>query len=188
LELSDPSHNLMEQTVTDLQDITQAYLQSILHYDPATGVWTWRYRAECPPKWNKRWAGKKAGGLNADGYLMIRINGRYLYFAHLLAFIYMEGRIPAHQVDHEDRDPSNCRWGNLREATPNQNGYNKKLQPNNTSGHKGIDWHKAAKKWRVRIKMNGREYHLGLFAKLEDAVAYRKTVAEDFHGEFTRHA
>ena len=39
----------------------------------------------------------------------------------------------------------------------------------NTSGFKGVDYDKATKKYRARIKYEGHRYHLGLFHTAEDA-------------------
>jgi hypothetical protein len=177
----------MEQTVTNLQDITQAYLKSILHYDPETGEWRWRWRDDVPLKWNRRWAGKEAGTISRWGYRIITINWK-LYRASRLAFMYMEGEWPPHEAEHKDpTDRSDDRWESLRKSTRSQNLFNRRIQRNNTSGCKGVDWRKRDRTWRVRIKINGKVTVLGYFKRLEDAIARRKAVAEELHGEFVRH-
>lgn len=37
--------------------------------------------------------------------------------------------------------------------------------------HEGVHWHKLAGKWRAQITFNGKTKHLGLFVKLDDAIA-----------------
>ena len=67
-----------------------------------------------------------------------------------------------------DYEPSNCRWvskyvqmGNTRNAGKNP----------------GVSWHSLRNKWRARIKVKGRELHLGLFSNYEDAVKARQNAA-----------
>ena len=51
----------------------------------------------------------------------------------------------------------------------------------NTSGTTGVDWFRRKGEWRARITLKGKTYHLGLFDKLEEAVAARqKAEAELF--------
>jgi hypothetical protein len=58
----------------------------------------------------------------------------------------------------------------------------------NSSGAKGVNWFAKAGKWRARIKVNGKEHHLGLFAEKSDAMAaYAKAAALHF-GQFARAA
>lgn len=58
-------------------------------------------------------------------------------------------------VDHINNTGDN-RACNLRWATRSENGINKSIQKNNTSGHQGISWHETMKKWRTRMKVNGK--------------------------------
>lgn len=91
------------------------------------------------------------------------------------------------QVDHRNGDGLfNCKE-NLRSATHAQNMHNR-IYPhkNNKLGIKGVCWHKANKKFRAQIRVNGKKIHLGLFNVMGDAdSAYRKA-EEKYFGEFTR--
>ncbi len=40
---------------------------------------------------------------------------------------------------------------------------------NNTSGYKGVSYHKKSQKWQAAIQVDGRKKHLGVFATAEDA-------------------
>lgn len=164
--------------------ITQEYLRSILHYDPVTGIWLWRWREGVGRGMNERDAGNAAGTIK-DGYLVIMIDGRQLR-AHRLAFIYMEGREPIGHVDHHDTNRSNCRWKNLREATVSQNRCNTNKRKDNTSGVKGVSWHSQAQKWRARIQINGRATLIGLFDTIEEADAAYRAKATELFGAFAR--
>jgi hypothetical protein len=128
----------------------------MLRYDPETGVFYWRKKTS-----KKTVIGKEAGGKNVAGYIVIGIAGK-IYYAHRLAWIYMTGNCPS-QVDHADNVKTNNRWKNLRAATHQQNVLNAKRAKNNTSGRKGVTWHKAAKKWSASIFLNGKPNYLGLF-------------------------
>lgn len=91
-------------------------------------------------------------------------------------------------VDHKNGNGLDNRRANLRPATPSQNMHNQQLRTNNTSGAKGVYWHKVAKKWAARISVNYERVYLGLFDNVEDAVdAYVKAARKHF-GNFARPA
>lgn len=151
-------------------ELSVDYLKHLLHYNPETGEWLWQN----PTKPNTRLKGLKAGNRRHDGYLLIRIRGR-TYYSGRLAFFYMTGRWPEKEIDHIDRDPSNDRWVNLREATSAQNKYNR-----TTSGMVGI-YRSGNDTWWA---MAGNEY-LGTFQTMEEAVAARAAkISELGHAEF----
>ena len=50
-------------------------------------------------------------------------------------------------VDHIDGNSSNNCIENLRDANKAQNGWNSKLNKNNSSGIRGVSWNKQTKKW-----------------------------------------
>lgn len=55
---------------------------------------------------------------------------------------------------------------------------------NNTSGYKGVYWHKRLKKWYVGIRNNGKLLHLGYFSNPEDAAKVYDHAAVEIHKEF----
>lgn len=73
-------------TVYSLVMITQEYLKSRLDYDPDTGGFRWKYHSDVRPCRNSRYGGKLAGGINADGYIVIGVNGER-HMAHRLAWL-----------------------------------------------------------------------------------------------------
>lgn len=149
--------------------ITHQELKELIHYDPETGVFTWRHRPEARPQWNGKFAGKVAGNVNVTqpyGYkrVVIRI-GKRLYKAHRLAWLYMTGVWPESDIDHGNHDGTDNRWENLKSCTRKANGRNQSKSRNNTSGVTGVVWHKKSGKWMARAEMDGKQKHLGLFHK-----------------------
>ena len=159
--------------MTDLP--TQKDIGALLHYDPTTGVFT--NKVDRNPRAPK---GSIAGYTNTIGYTVIQINGRKLH-AHRLAWLYMTGKWPTHEIDHINRIRSDNRFANLREASSGDNKQNTKDRENNTSGHRGVTWHKAREKWQAQIAVAGKHRYLGLFDRFEDAVAARQEAVAKFH-------
>jgi len=78
------------------------------------------------------------------------------------------------RTDHINQNKLDNRKINLRAVTGSQNGMNRGLNKNNTSGYKGVIWRNDIKKWRAMIKINYREVYLGCFKKIEEAVEARQ--------------
>jgi len=148
--------------------ITQKELKKVLHYEPTTGIFTWKvYR-----NYNAK-VGDTAGSLNkASGYIRIRIYSR-LYEAHRLAWLYMEGYFPEHDIDHRFRIRSDNRWSELRHVSKQCNSRNCKIRSDNKSGVTGISWYKPLNKWVVRIGVNNKQTYLGHFTDFDEAVIVR---------------
>jgi hypothetical protein len=88
------------------------------------------------------------------------------------------------QVDHKNRNTLDCRKQNLRIATPSQNNANKPLYSNNTSGYKGVTFHKPTNKWTAQITKDRKARKIGYFeTALEAAKAY-DVEAKKLFGEF----
>lgn len=165
--------------------IDQKTLREQISYNPETGVMTWIVSRRGVA------AGTEAGSvLTLSGGRLNRsvmINGKR-YLAHRLAFLYMVGRWPSHEIDHRDLDTLNNRWSNLREATRSQNAANQSIQIRNTTGFKGVRFHKAAGRYVATIKVNKVAQHLGCFDTPEEAHAAYVAAAKNHFGEFARAA
>lgn len=157
--------------------ITQEELKRQLLYDPQTGVFIWLV-----PISNIR-AGDVAGSIDHEGYRIISINSKR-YRANRLAWFYVHGVWPEGEIDHKSRNKGEDRIDNLRPATTSQNQCNRGKQRNNTSGHKGVNWHKPTKKWEAKLNVKGTKIHLGYFANLEVAAKTYADAALKYHGEF----
>ena len=172
--------------------LTADQLRAALHYDPETGVFTWRERSDRNAQWNSAHAGRRAGYRwkrpDRDmSYLRIRLSG-FIYRAHRLAWLYMKGGWPptGFDVDHEDGDGLNNRWTNLRLATGTQNNANSRRRTDNTSGFKGVRYHAKSGRYQARITRNGRQRSLGLYPTPEEAHSAYTAAASELFGDFAR--
>ena len=93
---------------------------------------------------------------------------------------------PGYETDHIDTNTLNNQILNLRVASKEQQGWNRQLQRNNTSGIKGIYWHKRDRKWRVQIRVNGRKKYIGNYSDLKIATEARDVAVREYHGKFAR--
>jgi hypothetical protein len=152
---------------------TQARLKEILHYNPKTGVFTWKirtskririgYEAGCIAH-RKATGGKKYRLIKADGAL---------YLAHRLAWLYVYGEFPPHEIDHIDGNGINNKLINLRSVTRVENSKNVRLRSDNTSGFVGVHWDRFRSKWVAYINAKGKLHHLGYYEEIIDAAAAR---------------
>lgn len=167
------------------------YLHRRLMLSP-DGLLVWRKRpasdfsAACYAlTWNKKHAGKKAGGDKGRGYEMVRIDGT-AYQSHRIAYAIAHGvDLGDLHVDHQDGKRNANHASNLRTATNTENiRHRTKLGVNNTSGVLGVYWSKAARKWCADIKVDGWDLHLGLFERIADAAAARRRAEIEHFGAF----
>lgn len=161
--------------------LTAELLREMLHYDPETGVFVWRvlnlYRREIK-------IGDIAGHLDRSGYWVVKVyGGRYM--AHRLAWFYVHGDWPPHQVDHINGVRHDNRLCNLRLATRTENARNRARRVDNSSGHAGVSFDKRDKNWRVQSTLNGRHAYIGSFATLAEAVAARDEFTAAHWGDFS---
>jgi hypothetical protein len=130
-------------------------------------------------------SGRVAGGINHEGYVRMRVDGRK-YLAHRLAWLYMTGNWPVGEIDHIDRNRSNNKFSNLREASDAQNRANSKAS--NSLGVKGVYFTKnnKARPYAASITVGKAHKHLGYYNTIDDASAAYKRAACEHFGEFAR--
>jgi hypothetical protein len=56
----------------------------------------------------------------------------------------------------------------------------------NTSGYKGVVWHKASQKFAVRIGLNGKKISLGYFKTAEEGAKVYDAAAQKLFGDFAK--
>ncbi len=84
-------------------------------------------------------------------------------------------------VDHINRTVNDNTIKNLRWVSKSENSMNRTKQQNASSTYKGVSFNKPANKWHARIKLDGKNKHLGYFAsEKEAAVKYNEAAIEHF--------
>ena len=114
--------------------LTCELLKEILHYDPISGKFHWLKMLS-----NRSPVGSECTRMS-KGYINIRIGTRN-YQANRLAWLYMEGYWPEHEIDHINRDRADNRWCNLRHVTHRCNSTNIPVKSNNKTGITGVSLH-----------------------------------------------
>lgn len=159
-----------------VESLTPERARELIDYDPVTGVFTRKLRGRGSLKPHK-----VAGSMNQKGYIYVTINSTK-FSAHRLAWFMVHGEWPPNEIDHINRVPSDNRIANLRLATRTENGQNRRLHANNTSGARGCI--RSGRKWVAQICINGKGYHLGSFNCIKAASSAYETAARMTHGEF----
>ena len=162
-----------------MSDLTQDLLHELFEYRDGDLIRKVSTSSNAP-------AGGVAGYVHATGYRKIQINGKR-YYAHRLVFLMHHGYLPQF-IDHIDNNRSNNRIENLRPATRGENQWNQAIASCNTSGFKGVFWHKEAQKWYARVEKDSKKHWGGLHDTPEEANEAAITLREKLHGEFVRHA
>lgn len=161
---------------------TAERVRELLRYDPESGVFTRRIRTSTNGTSN---VGDIAGGFKGNGYVVIKIDGKQQQ-AHRLAWVYMTGEWPENDIDHINGVKTDNRWANLRAATRSENIINAGKPITNTSGFKGVSWHKGrGKKWKAQIQFKGKSFTLGYFDDPELAALCYAGASRILYGDFS---
>ena len=144
-------------------DLNAARLRELLHYDPDTGLFTWRL-----PRRGAS-AGNVAGTTVTRGYIMIRIDG-VKRLAHRLAWLYVYGEWPSGCIDHIDGQTSNNKLLNLRDVDVCINNQNRRrASSQNKSGFLGVET--KNNRHRALIEVSGRRRTISWHDTPEEAHA-----------------
>lgn len=154
--------------------LSQEELRAMLHYDPQTGEFVWLVK---PSK--KLPSGAIAGGLNDEGYRVIRIRG-LLHKAHRLAWLYVHGEWPAMCIDHINGVRDDNRTANLRCVSQRANMENQRFaHTNSKTGLLGVT--QDAGRFTARIRSRGSLRYIGTYATPEEAAAAYIAKKRDLH-------
>lgn len=153
--------------------LTQEYLKQILTYNIDTGVFNWAKRRKVTP-------GSVAGCDSAHRYIRIKIDGK-TYYAHRLAWLYVYGSLPEHEIDHINGNPKDNRIQNLRCVTSQQNKFNRRANKNSTSSFVGVHWCTRDKRYVSKITCNGKVKCLGYFINETDAYSAYLIAKKQLH-------
>lgn len=88
-----------------------------------------------------------------------------------LVMAWLTGAWPTTDVDHIDRDTTNNRAWNLRLVTRRENTQNRGTFKGGATQYRG--------RWKARIRVDGKQLHLGTFDTQQEAVeAYQRALTQ----------
>lgn len=161
--------------------LTAERLRELLHYHQDTGVFTRRTD-------NGRGChiGDVAGTLHRrSGYINIYIDG-HTHTAARLAWLYMTGQHPSHDMDHINGDTTDNRWANLRDVPVRINSQNThRANKNNKTGLMGVQFRKDRGKYIAQLRIDGKSRRFGSFETPEEAHAAYLNAKRIHHPGFT---
>lgn len=157
--------------------LTQKRVRELLEYDQATGLFYWKVDRGGVRK------GSVAGLVHDNGYIRISVD-RKRYYAHRLAFLFIEGEFPPEQVDHVNMNRADNRWINLRKASLSENMHNRNIRSHSGIGVKGVSKNKSG--FMARIRVDRKPIYLGNFRTKEEAGEAYAKAANDLLGKFAR--
>lgn len=151
------------------RDLTQEQVKHLFDYHE-DGYLIWKNSV----KNSKIKSGARAGTVAPTSYYQVKINGK-IYLVHVIIFLWHNGYIPEHDVDHKDTNKLNNKISNLEEKTKSCNVINKGLGKNNISGVKGVKKikNKYKQTYRGFINVNKKYIDLGGFDNMLDAALAR---------------
>lgn len=155
-------------------------IREYLRYEDGKLYWTKK------PCKNVRVGDEAGHHCKSKGYIRILFRGSH-YRTHRVAWFLVKGEQPPDILDHINNNKTDNRIENLREATQSQNSFNAKTRKDNTSGIKGVHWHKLNKRWVARVKINNKYIHIGNFTDLDEAEQAVKEARQQIHGEYANH-
>lgn len=109
---------------------------------------------------------------------------RKLVLMHRLLMGFPKGK----EIDHIDGNGLNNSRSNLRICSHKDNLRNRKINKNNKSGFKGVNYlaTKGKKKWRSYIYVNGKTINLGYYLTSQEAAEAYEKASKEYFGEYAR--
>lgn len=140
------------------QWITREEFTHMFHYDPETGELKNLQKYARPIRGTQ-----------------VMISSRN-YYIHRIAWWWVMGQWPEHQIDHKDGNPRNNKFSNLREATDAEN------KQNVIGPRKGYTRHGL--KFRAKVGVDGEDVMLGSFETEDEAHGAYIAAKKKFHPFF----
>ena len=133
--------------------------------------------------WNARYAGKKCGSTNQYGYLCVslKFNKKMrVVLVHRIVWAMHFGKWPSEWLDHINGVRTDNRISNLREVSPLQNAWNSIRKRGKSPT--GVT-RTSNNKYSAKIKVNGKDVHLGTFNSESSAAYAYENASKKYHGE-----
>lgn len=156
-------------------------LLEYLKYNETKGEFTWIKRPNKNIHLHTR-----AGTKNSAGYRVISLFGKR-YLEHRLAWFFVHGEMPKHEIDHINQIRDDNRINNLRQVTRSENQRNKTRKDSRVD-EIGIWWCRRRKRYIAEITLNGKKVYQKSFTDIDEAIQQRKAKAlelgfHDNHGK-----
>lgn len=153
---------------------TRERVTELLGYDEKSGTLRWRVNRRGPVK-----AGDECRYKNADGYIMVKIDGCKL-MAHRIAWLIHFGHWPDGDIDHINGHRSDNRIINLRDVSRTINLQNRRSpQSTNTTGYLGV--RRDKQRYVAQIKTPDQHIRIGTFCTPEEAHAAYVNAKRELH-------
>lgn len=157
------------------------FLFEYLRYNETKGEFTWIKRPNKNIHLHTR-----AGTKNSAGYRVISLFGKR-YLEHRLAWFFVHGEMPEHEIDHINQIRDDNRISNLRQVTRSENQRNKTRKDSRVD-EVGIWWCRRRKRYIAEITLNGKKVYQKSFKDIDEAIQQRKAKAlelgfHDNHGK-----
>lgn len=123
-----------------------------------------------------RWSWSKS---RSTHYATADIGERKRVLAHRLILGFPPKNV---YVDHIDMNGLNNQKSNLRKCTRNQNCQYARKRKDNTSGYRGVNFHRGY--YIARIRVNCKRYYIGNFKTAEEAARAYDREAKKHHKQF----
>lgn len=169
-------------------DMLRIYCLECFEYKPDTGSFKWKerplnhFKRKCDwVGFNTAHAGKDAGSVGNKGYMGVGLLRKRMQ-VHRLVWLMFYGEMPD-LIDHINGDRKDQRISNLRNVNVTANNRNRAGVKHRPDGSNGVYWCVYHKKYRARLKANGRDLHIGYFDTIEEARTARKQaeISSGFH-------
>ncbi len=132
-------------------------------------------------KSHKRVIGRK----DSEGYVRCAVNGKETRVHRYIYERFHNIKLKDDElINHINNVRDDNRIFNLEIVNNQQNSQYQLIPKNNTSGFKGVYWHKRDKKWAVHIRFNKKNIHLGYFENINDAKNSYNTQAQYLNENF----
>ena len=89
------------------------------------------------------------------------------------------------QVDHIKHKRYDNRKSQIRIVDNSKNQMNTITRKDNTSGQKGVAWHRGSMKWYAYINKDKKRINLGYYDNIEDAINARINAENKYHNEYS---
>lgn len=163
-----------------MSNIDQEMVKSIFDYRDGFLLWKIRPSNRCGAIGTV--AGTSAIIKNYGRRFSVSINGKR-YLSSRIIFLWNHGYLPK-EVDHEDRDVSNNKIENLRDADRLKNCCNVRSHNDSVSIYLGVHYDRQTCKWRCGIQSGDLKIKSKRMDTEQEAALQYNRLAVKHHGEF----